>query len=689
MAALFEPSPSTLGSEPEDPEDVVKPKPAIIEVSPSSEEDEPQPKSKPAVQTAKPSSNGSLRPEEIIKTNESDFDDSTTMILRRYTGERTRNGRPASFHLNSTLESLSLSETFKIGGKQYSVKLEEDCMSWSPVKSSKKKVAKQTLFLSDIFAVALEMPSPSHHHHHPHQTPPSPTSTRFSNTPDPTHFTVHALKSMAGSVGTLMKTTFRCPTSDSCLLWYEQIQHQMQNFGSRPRKLYVVVNPVSGDTRGAAERTWRRARAMFELAHIHTDVLVTQRRFHAREHIQTLDLAEYDGVIVVGGDGMFNEVLNGLMLQTQQQAGVNLRRTRFVPVTPYIRVGLIPTGFANSIARSVLKSKCPLVATAQIMLGCSTPVDITSISHNGQLLLFSAGPLSYGFWSDTAGHTQEFSWLGSRRFDAATIKTLLMRKSFEAEISFVPAEGGSENVEQNSDKCFNRCPKCSNFDTSLESPTSAHEKGASVMAAYSEPVDRVDDSQWQTLRGHFFSIMSCSHVCCSLQAPQGASPNAHMGNGCTDLIMVSKCSALRHVRWLLRQRKGRPQFGQPCVRMQRVKEFRFREILKPARHSTDQDDLVNSVENLVQEVDEDELTNRRATSTGREARGGVGMPMSSWNIDGDELPRADIDVRVHRHLLSVFARGLEPLTPGSRASSQTSLTGGDPTTDKEDVMLSP
>ena len=43
-----------------------------------------------------------------------------------------------------------------------------------------------------------------------------------------------------------------------------------------------------------------------------------------------------------------------------------------------------------------------------------------------------------------------------------------------------------------------------------------------------------------------------------------------------------------------------PQFGQPCVRMQRVKEFRFREILKPARHSADQDDLVNSVENLVQ-----------------------------------------------------------------------------------------
>ena len=71
----------------------------------------------------------------------------------------------------------------------------------------------------------------------------------------------------------------------------------------------------------------------------------------------------------MGGDGLFNEVINGLLLSTQQQSGVNMRRPQFAPVTPNIRVGVIPTGRNNSIARSVFHSKCPVTAAAQIMLG--------------------------------------------------------------------------------------------------------------------------------------------------------------------------------------------------------------------------------------------------------------------------------------------------------------------------------
>ena len=74
-------------------------------------------------------------------------------------------------------------------------------------------------------------------------------------------------------------------------------------------------------------------------------------------------------VIVVGGDGIFNEVLNGLLVQTQHQSGVNLRRSRFVPVTPNMRIGLIPAGLTNSVARSILGCTSPFVAAAQIMLG--------------------------------------------------------------------------------------------------------------------------------------------------------------------------------------------------------------------------------------------------------------------------------------------------------------------------------
>ena len=63
-----------------------------------------------------------------------------------------------------------------------------------------------------------------------------------------------------------------------------------------------------------------------------------------------------------------------------------------------------------------------------IITGSSTPMDISSVTQNGRLLMFSAGPLSYGFWSDTAESSNEFSWLGSRKFDIAAVKTLFAQR---------------------------------------------------------------------------------------------------------------------------------------------------------------------------------------------------------------------------------------------------------------------
>ena len=149
-------------------------------------------------------------------------------------------------------------------------------------------------------------------------------------------------------------------------------------------------------------------------------------------------------MVVVGGDGTINEVINGLMVQAQQTAGVNLRRNRFITVQPNIRVGYIPAGFSNSIAWSVLGTKCPITATAQILLGmvtnsnrrcmshdmclfigCVSPMDITSISNNGQLLLFSGGPISYGLMSEVCVFSRDFTWLGNRRIDIAQLRALL------------------------------------------------------------------------------------------------------------------------------------------------------------------------------------------------------------------------------------------------------------------------
>jgi len=71
----------------------------------------------------------------------------------------------------------------------------------------------------------------------------------------------------------------------------------------------------------------------------------------------------------VGGDGLFNELLNGILLQSQYNAGVNLKRARFIPVQPFIRLGMIPAGATDSIVHSTMGYSNPVAASAQIILG--------------------------------------------------------------------------------------------------------------------------------------------------------------------------------------------------------------------------------------------------------------------------------------------------------------------------------
>lgn len=72
---------------------------------------------------------------------------------------------------------------------------------------------------------------------------------------------------------------------------------------------------MSGKASG--RRTWEMVAPIFSRAKVKTKVIVTERAGHAFDVMASAannELKSYNGVIAVGGDGFFNEILNGFLL---------------------------------------------------------------------------------------------------------------------------------------------------------------------------------------------------------------------------------------------------------------------------------------------------------------------------------------------------------------------------------------
>lgn len=114
------------------------------------------------------------------------------------------------------------------------------------------------------------------------------------------------------------------------------------------RRLYIIYNPIAG---------WRRRRRWEAvLAHLHrlgcsTTIAVTQRRGDAETLARSVASGSYDLVVVAGGDGTVNEVVNGLGSGTPP-------------------LGLIPLGTANVLAAEIGLSKRSQ-SIAEVLARCS------------------------------------------------------------------------------------------------------------------------------------------------------------------------------------------------------------------------------------------------------------------------------------------------------------------------------
>ncbi|CAM9497312.1 unnamed protein product, partial [Hapterophycus canaliculatus] len=312
------------------------------------------------------------------------------------------------------------------------------------------------------------------------------------------------------------------------------------------RRLLVLVNPVSG--KGGSRSTWDKTlRPMLDQAMAAVTVIFSTRRGELAELITNAggnaatepggnggadrgeaagesrlgSLDGFDGIVVVGGDGTFFEVLQGLY--ARQDCARQLSR---------LSLGIVPAGTGNGLAKTVSEESGEefgaLSASFLVAKGYTKPTDLL-LTESGDKKYLAFLNVGWGMISDVDIESEAYRWMGSNRFTFGTIVRIINLKHYRGRISFLPEPA------QNAD--------------SAAATSSATAAAPFRMPPLTEPVHLPDANAesaaggaptepWTSVEGEFVlaDVAQTSHIAHDMPM----APHSRLGDGLMDLFFIKK-----------------------------------------------------------------------------------------------------------------------------------------------------
>ncbi|KAM8878436.1 sphingosine kinase 1-like [Spinachia spinachia] len=231
---------------------------------------------------------------------------------------------------------------------------------------------------------------------------------------------------------------------------------------SRPSRMMLLVNPQSGKGQALTLYNNHVQRMLDEAGVTHT-LVITERQNHARELVREADLSQWDALVIMSGDGLLFEVINGLLERADWEEAIR---------TP---MGVLPGGSGNGLAASVHHySGASLVSTEELLVSCgfllcqglTAHMDLVSIHLSSGPRLFSFLSMAWGFVADVDIESEKYRHVGAARFTVGTLVRLASLRVYRGRLAYLPASEDDHSEAEGS-----RCNgQASSMDPSGDSP---------------------------------------------------------------------------------------------------------------------------------------------------------------------------------------------------------------------------
>ena len=195
--------------------------------------------------------------------------------------------------------------------------------------------------------------------------------------------------------------------------WHDTLSDQlMVENSSKP--FLVFVNPHSGSGK-AAKILLKNVFNTWNEVNVSAHVIQTEYEQHARQFVSQISLNKYRAIVVISGDGLIFEVLNGLIERNDWQEAIKLP------------IAQIPAGSANGLASSVAFlsregfRNTSLENFSSLMAFCLTkwtaqPMDLISLELASGKFIYSFMNVEWSIVADVDAESERYRFLGEMRF---------------------------------------------------------------------------------------------------------------------------------------------------------------------------------------------------------------------------------------------------------------------------------